>query len=437
LLVLERYRRHLLAESTDSMVLSVCGYLCIFSFTLALALLGSAKFSGVFYVAAIFAGIPLLSLIAWRRLRMSKATKIYVLVFVLIQALYFFHVLVMGSSPKELDNISRIGFGLMNGAFLFVLLRYRRQTLFLYLVLLALLHASVATLTVFRQALELASFNLDEWRIGGATNPIPFSEMLMASVGLVAIYLSGKLRSKRGVRDALIVALVLGVGLVAVMLTGTRGTLLALFPLALLMAANARFRHGQLYLLGGTTLVCGLALSVSDTLQDRTLLLLSDLGQLGSANVDLDALSASAGLRARMWLSALDLAADKPFLGYGLGTYPGIFHDSMLGIPSDSPLLTFNQLHNQYLDLLLETGLLGFALFCILIGTAFVAGFRLYSNLHCRDRACALMWISSCYALFGLSQSFFSHANTSLQFGVYLGILMWAIPAKTRPIEMA
>jgi hypothetical protein len=150
--VLERYRRHLLAESTDSMVLSVCGYLCIFSFTLALALLGSAKFSGVFYVAAIFAGIPLLSLIAWRRLRMSKATKIYVLVFVLIQALYFFHVLVMGSSPKELDNISRIGFGLMNGAFLFVLLRYRRQTLFLYLVLLALLHASVATLTVFRQA---------------------------------------------------------------------------------------------------------------------------------------------------------------------------------------------------------------------------------------------------------------------------------------------
>ena len=114
-------------------------------------------------------------------------------------------------------------------------------------------------------------------------------------------------------------------------------------------------------------------------------------------------------------------------------------HDSILGIASDSPLLTFNQLHNQYLDVLLETGLLGLTLFCVLIGTAFVAGFRLYANPHHRDRACALMWISSCYALFGLSQTFFSHANTSLQFGVYLGILMWTIPArvKTRPIEIA
>ena len=211
---------------------------------------------------------------------MSKASKTYLGVFVLIQLLYFFHVLAMGSPPKELDNISRIAFGMINGAFLFALLRYRRQTLFLYLVLLALLHASVATLTVFHQALELTSFNLNEWRIGGATNPIPFSEMLMASVGLVAIYLSGRLRLERGVRDALILALVLGLGLVAVMLTGTRGTLLALLPLALLMAANARFRHGPLYLLGGTMLVCGFALAVSQTLQDRTLLLLSDLEQL-------------------------------------------------------------------------------------------------------------------------------------------------------------
>jgi O-antigen ligase len=398
------------------------------SFTLSLAILGSAKFSGMFYIIAMLTGIPVLSLVAWKRLRMSKATKIYVLVFVLIQALYFFHVLAMGTPPKELDNISRIGFGLVNGGFLFALLGYRRQTLFLYLILLACLHASVATLTVFSQAMELAWLDLDAWRTGGATNPIPFSEMLMASVGLVVIYLSGRLRSERGVRDALILALVLGLGLVAVMLTGTRGTLLALLPLTLLMAANARFRHGVFYILGGVMLLCGFAFAGFGTLQGRMLLILSDFAQLWSGDVELDALSTSVGLRIKMWLSALDLAAEKPFLGYGPGTFPGIFHNSMLNIPSGSPLLRFNQLHNQYIDFLLETGLLGLALFCILIGTAFVAGLRLYSNIFYRDRGCALMWIASCYALFGMSQTFFSHANTSLQFGVYLGILMWTIP---------
>ena len=39
------------------------------------------------------------------------------------------------------------------------------------------------------------------------------------------------------------------------------------------------------------------------------------------------------------------------------------------------------------------------------------------------------MWVSACYGCFGLSQAFFSHANTSLQFGVYLGLLMWTVPA--------
>ena len=65
----------------------------------------------------------------------------------------------------------------------------------------------------------------------------------------------------------------------------------------------------------------------------------------------------------------------------------------------------------------------GLTLFCLLLATAFVTGSRLYANSHYRDRACALMWIPSCYACFGLSQTFLGHANTSLQFGAYLGIL--------------
>ena len=71
--------------------------------------------------------------------------------------------------------------------------------------------------------------------------------------------------------------------------------------------------------------------------------------------------------------------------------------------------------------------MIGLALFCLLIGTAFLGGYRLYASSDNRDRACAIMWVCSCYALFGLSQTFFSHANTSLQFGAYLGLLRYGL----------
>jgi O-antigen ligase len=410
-------------------MLLLSGYLCVLLYVAALASLGSSKFYGVFYAASVLASVPFLGLVLRARFPISTPTKIYLVVVVSFQILYFFHVLVMGSPFTELDNISRIAFGAVNGAFFFIFLNYRRQSLFLFLILLAFLHASVAILTLFYQAWNFDPLGPSDWRFGGVTNSIAFSEMLLASVGLVAIYWSGKIHGKQGLRNALILTLFLCLGLFALVLTGSRGTLLALLPLALLMAANARFRGGQLFLLGAIVVLGALAISFSGPLQGRLLLLFADLRQFGSGTINADALSVSVGLREKMWRVALELAAHRPLFGYGVGSFPAMLRDPSLGIPLDSSIMVFNNVHNQYLDLLLETGVLGLTLFCLLLGTALVTGFRLYSDPRYRDRACALMWISSCYACFGLSQTFFGHANTSLQFGAYLGILMWTIPA--------
>ena len=224
-------------------------------------------------------------------------TKIYLIVVVAIQILYFFHVLAMGSPLSALDNISRIVFGLVNGAFFFFFLNYRRQPLFLFLVLLALLHASVSILAAFHQAMDFASLGPSEWRLGGATNPIPFSEMLLASVGLVAIYWSGKIHKRQGLRSGLLLTLILVPQPLRAALTGTRGTSLAVLPLALLTAGNARSRGGQLYLLGAIVVLEGLAISFTE-LQDRFLLLFGDLRHFGSGSVDPDALSEAVWHRA-------------------------------------------------------------------------------------------------------------------------------------------
>ena len=162
---------------------------------------------------------------------------------------------------------SRVGFGLMNGGFFLAFMNYRRQTLFIFVLLIALIHVSVATLTVFHQALGSETISPGEWRFGGTTNPVPFSEMLMASLGLVAIYLSGTIHGKQWLRNGLLLTICLGLGLIALVLTGTRGTFLALLPLALLMAANARSRYGWLYLLSAIVVLGGLFFHLSGSLQ--------------------------------------------------------------------------------------------------------------------------------------------------------------------------
>ena len=144
-------------------------------------------------------------------------------------------------------------------------------------------------------------------------------------LGIGHQYPSGTIHGKQWLRNGLLLTVCLGLGLFALVLTGTRGTFLALLPLTLLMTANARSRCGQLYLLGAIVVLGGLVFRLSGSLQQRMAMLVSDLGLLVSGGVD--AASASVGLRAKMWFAALDLAAAKPLFGYGIGTYPGILHD--------------------------------------------------------------------------------------------------------------
>ncbi len=78
-----------------------------------------------------------------------------------------------------------------------------------------------------------------------------------------------------------------------------------------------------------------------------------------------------------MWQVALELAVAKPLFAYSVASYPGVLNDPSLGIPAGSAIWLYTNVHNQFLNLLLETGIVGLPLFCLLLATAFVTGSRL------------------------------------------------------------
>jgi O-antigen ligase len=70
-------------------------------------------------------------------------------------------------------------------------------------------------------------------------------------------------------------------------------------------------------------------------------------------------------VRLQFWRVALRLAAQKPIIGYGAGPHVPY-------VNSDTGEVTFNEVHNTPLDLLLSVGLLGISVLLLLSGSVFV-----------------------------------------------------------------
>ncbi len=81
--------------------------------------------------------------------------------------------------------------------------------------------------------------------------------------------------------------------------------------------------------------------------------------------------------RPHVWLGTWNAIKDFPLFGTGAGTFRYIFP---LYQPADIGNLNFHYAHNDYLQLLLETGLVGFALLLVSFIGIFVKVIRFYRN---------------------------------------------------------
>ena len=410
--------------SRDSLGLTLA-LACAGSFAVAMTLIGVSPYYGAFYVTSMLTGFLLAARLRPGDFCYSRSVVVFSILILTLMAFFVQNVLATDAAPSQLDNFSRIILGSINGGFFIALFGRQRDRLYGFIVAIALAHAMVAILVAFFESLPGETLRMTV-RAGGDTNPIPFSEMLAISAGIVAIAAIGYRSAFPSFWRLPLLVGFLAMALGALILTGSRGTLIVIFPLAILMAAA---REKPLHPLGvlaaiGVILVIGAALS--PFVFSRMSLLFADAADL-LAGEGTGGLSNSVRIRIDLWSHALELASRRPMLGYGLGSFPQVLKDPSLAIPADSPLWHFNHVHNQYLDLLLETGLIGLGLFMSVIGISLWAGFRALRDPPRRIIGLTLIWVASSYSIFGLSTTFMAHSTTSHHFGVLIGMLFWCV----------
>lgn len=409
--------------------------LCVWLFISGMALLGSLKLAGAFYILSLVLGLYLL----WRLPRvpiiMPLAVRLYLGFYLAFVGLVVAHVLILSASGSNLDQVSRIGLGLLNGFIFLAFCGFSRQKLFDLVVLMAAAHAGVAIIVAIFQGIDFTTLSLAAERAHGVTNPIPFSEMLFTSLGVVVIAFAGRLDPDRSptsfpfglLAGVVVLALIVGVGIFAVFLTGTRGTLSAfvlLFPL-ILIALFDKVPSWIPAIFAATILVAMLtAASFLSTFEPMAMMLLNFLdGAPATAYSD-----SSAGLRLQMWTYGIDLIQSAPLLGHGIDSFPEILRRPELGVAEDSALMAFSNVHNIYLDITMKMGLVGALLFFAPLVVALCAGLRMVFNPDDKVKGLVILWAGGSYAIYGLTQTFYGHASTTLHYGVYVGMLLWLAP---------
>jgi O-antigen ligase len=186
---------------------------------------------------------------------------------------------------------------------------------------------------------------------GSDQNPTTAAQMLLVSTALL-LGLFAALPKARMAAGAAIVLCLGALGLMA-----ARSAVLGLLPaLALFLWVLRRERSFPLILLGVVALGIG-ALALSPALLDRVVAL-GDWGRDPTL------------FRRTTYLAVgLDLLLQSPIWGIGPGNFPYYFvGDEYRFLPGRTPVM--RELHNTYLDVAVELGLIGLALFAALVGVA-------------------------------------------------------------------
>ena len=203
--------------------------------------------------------------------------------------------------------------------------------------------AFLSNLTVIIQALP--RLNEEVWRFGGVLSGMIQGSLLAMFLPIyILLFLHLKER-----RLKIFFAVASTVGIFSLLLTGTRGAWIAaiiLIPLVVLIHAERKLKKLSAILVS-LSLVGGIFF-ITPTLLNRV-----------STIADLNMQSNSE--RLLMWQSAWQMFKDNPLFGVGYGSYKVAYQTKY--ISPDAKERTLEHAHNNFMQMLAECGIVGFAAF--------------------------------------------------------------------------
>ncbi len=169
---------------------------------------------------------------------------------------------------------------------------------------------------------------------------------------------------------------------------------------------------------------------LSNNRQDSSNNLLEHFNSLSNISTD-----ASNMERINRWKCAIDMFKERPFVGWGPGTYQ--FQYAPFQFSADKTIISSNDgdagnAHSEYLSVLSESGVLGLVFFITLLGIVFIRIISLYNMVHDPDIKRWLLAILTSllsYFIHGLFNNFLDTDKAS--------VAIWAVIAIVVSIDLA
>lgn len=402
----------------------IVGLTAVYAFAASIFLTGVAQYvAGSAFILALFAGfgifLPGYREVTRNRWPFLRAYSAMVAVYVL----YVFGFAAFGKVGVEgwgivLELTLTLVFAVSVAGFLF----RAGKDLLKYLVVLSFFHASLLMLAAVVQV--ALSDKATGFRVAGDINAIIYAHFMMTSAGIFAVWLFQNARTTASVGKFVLLAVWLLAAIYATFLTGSRGAILAFFPILLgfmfIVRKDRPVRVRAVVLLAVPLVFLTLLIAFSS----RTALGAAELAQ----SLDGQKNTGSVGLRLQFWKQAWLMIKAHPLAGNGLR----FFYD-IADLPQSSPMMAHKHAHNQFLDIWMKSGLPGVGLYLGLHGIPLVAGWRLIRSKADETLGLVLIWMTGSFFVYGLTDIFITGIGQITVYAIYVVALLILADRKVFP----
>lgn len=382
----------------------------------------------------IFSALLLLSYLSFfsrdlrQKIHLSKVEKSLILVICAYFASYLIEFFLFYSEPRLLDKPAK--------ALLLV-------PLILLLNAIKIDYRYLLTAFILSSALLFLQAGYEKWvhnvlRAGSSINSIQYGSIAVA-IASAALALTGTItrNSNRHKLFGMFLLLIAGTGLIAVVFTGSRGSIIAIPVILILIFA--------LYIPAGKLTKAKLSLGIIlFTLLAAFFINNAPLKARFQTSIDNslaffedNRVNTSTGVRLGSWLLALEAGLQSPFLGVG---YPKLVEYKQQQVETgrfDKFLLTFKNSHSTYFEAFARRGLVGLSAVIVFLGFPIYCGLAAWRRRGCQvaPYAVALTAFGSAFFIANLTQEVIFLNTGIIMYTGLLVILTGLLAERTQALE--